>query len=327
MEIDGRIETLEWEGARHITDFRKTQPLNGEPASLTTEAWVLATPEGLAVAFRNTQPASVPRTQQRVQRDFEEQVDRINVMIDFDGDGRTGYDFTVSSTDGIYDGVITNESEFNKDWDGNWRHAVGEDDERLDGRGADSLAHRADARGHGTTRAHLQCTSIASSARRASASRGRWRASNARVSCPTSRPSRSRDHSQSLLAVTPYASGLYDNVGRRAATATPASTCSGNRTASSQLTATVNPDFGQVESDDLVVNFDATETFISDKRPFFTENQGIFEFTTPSDFSQLLYTRRVGGPADDGDRLGRHHRGAQAQRQPRRDQVRVLCRR
>ena len=74
--------------------------------------------------------------------------------------------------------------------------------------------------------------------------------------------------------------------------------------ARSQLTATVNPDFGQVESDDLVVNFSATETFISDKRPFFTENQGIFEFTTPSDFSQLLYTRRVGGPADDGEGAG-----------------------
>ena len=66
----------------------------------------------------------------------------------------------------------------------------------------------------------------------------------------------------------------------------------------------MNPDFGQVESDDLVVNFDATETFFSDKRPFFTENQGIFEFTTPSDFSQLLYTRRVGGPADDGNGAG-----------------------
>ena len=61
------------------------------------------------MAFRNTQPASVPRTQQRVQRDFEEQVDRVNVMVDFDGDRRTGYNFRVSSTDGIYDGVITNE--------------------------------------------------------------------------------------------------------------------------------------------------------------------------------------------------------------------------
>jgi hypothetical protein len=59
-----------------------------------------------------------------------------------------------------------------------------------------------------------------------------------------------------------------------------------------------------VESDDLVVNFDATETFVSDKRPFFTENQGIFEYTTPSDFSQMLYTRRIGGPADDGEGSG-----------------------
>ena len=42
---------------------------------------------------------------------------------------RTGYNFTVSSTDGIYDAIITNENNFNSDWDGNWRHAVGNDDE------------------------------------------------------------------------------------------------------------------------------------------------------------------------------------------------------
>src|SRR3546814_5869940 len=84
-------------------------------------------PEGLAVAFRNLQPASVPRTSQRVQRDFEEQVDGVNLMVDFDGDGRTGYNFTVSSTDGVYDAVVTNESQFSKDWDGNWRHATSND--------------------------------------------------------------------------------------------------------------------------------------------------------------------------------------------------------
>jgi hypothetical protein len=129
VEIDGRIDPEEWRQAQHITDFRKVQPLNGEPASLPTEAWVLATPDGLAVAFRNVQPPSVPRTQQRVQRDFKEQVDRVNVMIDFDGDHRTGYDFTVTSTGGIYDAVITDESVFNADWDGNWRRAVGGDEE------------------------------------------------------------------------------------------------------------------------------------------------------------------------------------------------------
>src|SRR5688500_1160726 len=106
VTIDGRVGADEWQGAQHVTDFRKVQPLNGEPASHATEAWILATPEGLAVAFRNAQPASVPRTRQRVQRDFDAQVDRVNVMLDFDGDGLTGYGFTISSTDGIYDAVI-----------------------------------------------------------------------------------------------------------------------------------------------------------------------------------------------------------------------------
>ena len=35
----------------------------------------------------------------------------------------------VSSTDGIYDAIVTNETQFNTDWDGNWQHAVGEDEE------------------------------------------------------------------------------------------------------------------------------------------------------------------------------------------------------
>jgi hypothetical protein len=32
VEIDGRIDAAEWQDARHVTDFRKVQPLNGEPA-------------------------------------------------------------------------------------------------------------------------------------------------------------------------------------------------------------------------------------------------------------------------------------------------------
>ena len=50
-------------------------------------------------------------------------------MVDFDADGRTGYNFTVSLGGGISDEVITNENNFNSDWDGNWRHAVAEDEQ------------------------------------------------------------------------------------------------------------------------------------------------------------------------------------------------------
>ena len=74
VRIDGVIDPVEWQGARHITDFRTTQPLTGAPGSLPTEAWVMATPEGLAVAFRAVQPAGVPRTLQKIQRDEQAQV-------------------------------------------------------------------------------------------------------------------------------------------------------------------------------------------------------------------------------------------------------------
>ena len=297
VEIDGRIDPAEWQDARHITEFRKVQPLNGEPASLATEAWILATPEGLAVAIHNTQPPSVPRTLQRVQRDFSEQVDRVNVIVDFDGDHRTGYDFVVSSTDGIADQIVTDESQFNPDWDGNWRHAVSSDAE---GWSAEILIpwHIAPMRSAGKNRTlgiYIDRV-VGSTGERAawplaSFERPRFLSDFA--------PIEVTNYSQSLLAITPYVSGLYDAVGKSSAGDAGADVF-WKPNGQMQLTATVNPDFGQVESDDLVVNFSATETFISDKRPFFTENQGIFEFTTPSDFSQLLYTRRVGGPADDG---------------------------
>ncbi len=302
VEVDGRIDSKEWEGAQYVSDFRKTQPLNGEPASLQTEAWILSTPEGLAVAFRNIQPPEVARTRQKVQRDFDEQVDRINVMIDFDGDHRTGYDFTLSSTDGIFDAVITNESQFNSDWDGNWQHAVSEDDT---GWTAEvllpwHLASMRNAKGDTRTVAIYLDRVVGMTGERvawplASFERPRFLSDFAPITVA--------NYTQSLLALTPYVSGLYDNIDGR-------SKFDGGMdlfwkpNGQMQLTATVNPDFGQVESDDLVVNFDATETFISDKRPFFTENQGLFEFTTPADFSQLLYTRRIGGPADDGSGSG-----------------------
>lgn len=302
VEIDGRIDPAEWQGARHVTDFRKVQPLSLEPGSLPTEAWILATPEGLAIAFRNPQPADVPRTRQRVQRDFEEQVDRVNLMIDYDGDGRTGYNFTVSSTDGIADAVITNENQFNDDWDGNWRHAVSEDEA---GWSVEMLIPwyiapmREGSDGKRTVRIYLDRV-IGSTGERsawpgASFTRPRFLSDFAPVEMP--------QYDQSLLAITPYVSGLYDNV-EGSSDFDGGADIFWKPNGQFQLSATINPDFGQVESDDLVVNFDATEIFISDKRPFFTENQGIFEFTTPSDYSQLLYTRRVGGPADDENGAG-----------------------
>jgi len=63
------------------------------------------------------------------------------------------------------------------------------------------------------------------------------------------------------------------------------------------LDATINPDFGQVELDDPVLNLSTYETWFSEKRPFFCEGANLFN----TNFS-LFYSRRIGrAPYDDVD--------------------------
>lgn len=295
LKIDGRVEEPEWAGARHITDFKMVQPLSRADAPYPTEAWILSTPEGLAVAFRNTQPASVPRTRQRSQRDAGGPVDRVNLYVDFDGDSRAGYNFTVTLADGIIDTTINNENQFNGDWDGDWRHATSEDGDTWSVEMLIPWHIAPMQKSAGSTR------SIGVSVDRVIGT------SNERMAWPAISFTEPRflsafaridveQHSQSLLAITPYVVGVYDNVGGRGQFDTGADIF-WKPNGQFQLTATLNPDFGQVESDQLVVNFSAVETFFSDKRPFFTENQGFFDvpFGSLGNANRLIYTRRVNG--------------------------------
>lgn len=77
----------------------------------------MATADALAVAFRNLQPSGIPRTQQRFQRDNNGNgnVDRVNLYVDFDGDGRSGYNYMVALSNGIADSTINNENHFDGD--------------------------------------------------------------------------------------------------------------------------------------------------------------------------------------------------------------------
>jgi hypothetical protein len=71
------------------------------------------------------------------------------------------------------------------------------------------------------------------------------------------------------------------------------------------LTATVNPDFGQVEADPAVVNLSAFETFFSERRPFFVEGSGTFNFDADcwDGPCSLFYSRRVGRSPQGTDNL------------------------
>ncbi len=59
------------------------------------------------------------------------------------------------------------------------------------------------------------------------------------------------------------------------------------------LDLTVNTDFAQVEADDLQVNLTRFSLFFPEKRLFFLERPGIFDFSFGG-YDQLFYSRRIG---------------------------------
>ena len=56
---------------------------------------------------------------------------------------------------------------------------------------------------------------------------------------------------------------------------------------------TLNTDFAQVEADQQVINLTRFPTFFPEKREFFLESSGLFDFGTP-ERAQLFYSRRIG---------------------------------
>jgi hypothetical protein len=65
---------------------------------------------------------------------------------------------------------------------------------------------------------------------------------------------------------------------------------------SATLSATINPDFAQVEQDPAVLNLTVFETFFPEKRPFFLEDARTF--VPPYGLFQLFHSRRIGDRPD-----------------------------
>lgn len=297
LRIDGRSDEPQWRDAHVFRDFKRTQPYTLDTASVMTEARLLSTPEGIAFAFRCEQPATFQRVKPFTPRDRIRNADRVNVNIDFDADGKIGYNFTVSLSNSIEDAIITDENQFSTDWDADWQHAVQEDEA---GWSVEILLPWTIA---GMRGSDTPTREIAVQVDRVLAERSERSATPpAFYGNPVYLSAFERltipQYRAQILDLFPYVSALYD-IKNPGSELRAGADLFWKPSGDFQLTATLNPDFGQVESDELVVNFDAIETYYSDKRPFFTENQALFDLRSAPD-GLLFYTRRVGAASDDG---------------------------
>jgi hypothetical protein len=297
LMIDGIPDEAEWQSAQVFRDFVVTQPFTLVKPDYSTEARMIGLPEGIAVSFVVEQPKSVPRQRAQTARDADIPGDRVNLFIDFNADGVTAYNFCIGLSGSVQDATMTNETSYSTDWDGDWQYALHEEEDRwtVELLIPWTVASMHDSSSDTRTVAVLfdrvlGVNSQRSASAPASFTRPRFVSDYPHVQIA--------QFSQSEIHVFPYVSAMHDLV----ATHTDAKAGADlfwKPSGDFQMAAALNPDFGQVEADQLVVNFDAIETFFSDKRPFFTENQGFFDLATPNS-GQLIYTRRIGAELDDG---------------------------
>ena len=295
LQIDGVFDEPAWAQAQTLDELVLVEPFTKMPAHLKTTVRVLAQPEGLALAFVCTQPPEVTRTAAVSARDATPKSDAVTAVIDFDGTGQRAYQFTVGLGGAQADGIVSSEVSVNPDWDGVWQSAVTQTEAAWN---AELLIpwSAVPMRTTLTDQRH-----IAISVNRAVWSLGEVYAYPA-ISNLQSRylsdfvaltvPS----FSQSKLSIVPYASIGADLLGRRTQNREGVDV-SWRPSSQFGLTAAIRPDFGQVEADTLVLNFDAVEVFNSDKRPFFTENQALFQVGAAG-YDQLVYTRRMGAESE-----------------------------
>ena len=303
--IDGVLDKEEWAGAEIYSDFVTVEPLTGDSAKYRTEVRVITNPEGIFVGFSNYQPASVKRVNRQFPRDAQIEADRNVVSIDFDSTALAGYDFTVGSANSQQDGIVT-PGDYSGDWDGTWYSQTSSDEDYWysEMHIPWTVAPMTDA-GNGRKKIALWFSRVVFDESL------RFAFPNAYYSRPTFmedwHPLEVEQVSTSTLDWFPFLSFSSDL--QNGASGNSNEEFNGGLdfiwrpNSSSQLTGAINPDFGQVESDDLVVNFSAFETFVTEKRPFFTENQSLFSSNIRNG-DQTLYTRRIGaGPAGQSSGL------------------------
>jgi hypothetical protein len=314
--IDGRGDDAVWRDAPRFSGFRQFEPRVDVDPSFQTEFQAAFDAKNLYVFVRmfDPHPDSIMHALSR--RDVRGPSDQIKLLIDSYDDKRSGFEFAVNPDGVKRDYAMSNDGNEDGSWNGVWDVATM----------MDSLGWTAEFQ--------IPLSQL----RYAKADQhtfgfGVWRDIERRAersSWPLYSPTRNGIVSQlgrltglegittaQRLELTPYV--VTKNVQRtmpnarfgRDQQATVGGDLKFGITPNVTLDATVNPDFGQVESDPAILNLTAFETFLAEQRPFFVEGTGLYRFSLNcyivvdcNTNEGLFYSRRIGRSPTLRDRYG-----------------------
>ncbi len=308
ITVDGRLDEPAWAKAEVIDEFRQQEPFEGAPPTERTECRLLHDRRYIYIGIRcfDSEPDKINARDLNRDSSFGND-DKVTVLLDTYRDGRNAYRFSVNPLGTQSDALITDEGrDFNLSWDTQWLSGATRDNAGWSVEIAIplvSLRFRKGATswGFNVSRIIRRKNEILlwSSWQRAF---GLLRVSQAGELTGVEEITRQR-----LVEIKPYLTGRFrQNVPNATATRLESGFAAAvgvevarlGITPSVTAEFTVNPDFGQAEVDQQVVNLTRFSVFFPERRDFFLENAGIFLFGRPG-VNQLFFTRRI-GLTDDG---------------------------
>jgi Domain of unknown function (DUF5916) len=316
IHIDGTIDDAGWRGVPVAGDFWQRTPKEGAVPAHRTEFQIAYDDHAIYVAVRafDDDPAHIRALLHR--RDQESSADWIGVILDSYHDRRTGFGFALNAAGVQRDVLLYDDTNDDSSWDAVWSGAS-----HIDDRGwtaefripLGQLRFAEDDQPWG-----VQVMRYV----------GRSGEQDFWSPVPRNSPgfvSRFGELRGLLglrggrrIELLPYITGglgrvphdgadpFHDAIDPRFGLGLDAKV---GLTSAITATATINPDFGQVEADPSQVNLTANETYFAEKRPFFVEGIEIFQFGIgqgdgDGSSDTLFYSRRIGAAphgAIDGD--------------------------
>jgi hypothetical protein len=313
VSIDGRLNEAAWSEATAASGFIQRQPNEGARALHQTEVRILVDDEAIYVAARmhDPDPASIAR--QMTRRDEEGQFDYFALELDPVFDRRTAYRFRVSASNVQRDEYLFDDNERDAAWDAVWESAVAFDSAGWTAEiriPLSQIRYRAapgpQVWGVNFFRRRLASNEESHFALISQLQRGhvsQFGVMHDVLITEAARRIELRPYVLSSAFSGPAAPGNPFTDGRDLTSRAGIDVRYGLG-GQFTLDATINPDFGQVESDPAVINLSAFETFLDERRPFFVEDARIFDFTLSGGRNRIFYSRRIGrnphGSAPDG---------------------------
>ena len=319
IQLDGLLTEAIYQSVPAITDFVQLVPVEGAPATEKTEAWIMFDDTNIYVSGRIWD--SAPQSEwiaNEMRRDASQlrNNDTFTVFFDTFYDRRNGFNFYTNPLGARADQQFTNEGNPNADWNPVWDVRTG----RFDGGWTaemeipfKSLRYRSGSpqvwgvqlrRAIRRKNEWVYLTRLPMSSAGGNGSGGVFRVSAAGTLVGIEPPAASRN-----IEIKPYAIGGLTTD----ANASPPK--NGTRDGefgldvkvgiTRNLTAdfTYNTDFAQVEVDEQQVNLTRFSLFFPEKREFFLEGRGTFEFARGGigsgfggggDAPTLFHSRRIG---------------------------------